>query len=284
MIGRGLLERLEKANRLDRLGDPLQRKLQQGLRGRVRDALHGVWLGHPLHPMMVQVPVGAWVSAAVLDAVPGMDSCSTVLVGVGTASAVPAIVAGWNDWSDLPTAARRVGLVHAVANGIGVGLYSASLVARLTGNRRLGKQLAYAGLSAASLGAYLGAHIVYRFAAGVNQAAPIEQLIPQGWHDLCELRALGDNQKLVAHIGDVPILVSRTGDTVTAMVERCAHETGPLGEGEVVQVDGAACVVCPWHGSTFRLSDGAVVHGPATTDQPVLRTRIRQGCVQASVA
>ncbi|GIH17473.1 Rieske 2Fe-2S domain-containing protein [Rugosimonospora africana] len=284
MIGRGLLERLEKANKLDRLGDPLQRKLQEGLRGRVRDALHGVWLGHPLHPAIVQVPIGAWFSAAVLDALPRMETCATVLVGVGTASAVPAIAAGWNDWSDLATAPRRVGLVHAVANAVGVGLYGASLVARLTGNHRLGKQLAYGGLGAVSLGGYLGAHIVYRFAAGVNQAAPIEQQIPEGWHDLCEFRALGDNQKLVAHIGEIPVLVSRTGDTVTAMVERCGHETGPLGEGEVVQVDGSACVVCPWHGSTFRLADGAVVRGPATTDQPTLRTRINRGCVQAALA
>jgi nitrite reductase/ring-hydroxylating ferredoxin subunit/uncharacterized membrane protein len=283
MMGRGLLERLEKANKLDRLGDPLQSKLQAGLRGRVRDALHGVWLGHPLHPALVQVPVGAWFSAAVLDALPGMERSATVLVGVGTASAVPAAVAGWNDWSDLSTQPRRVGLVHAVANGVGIGLYTASLVARLAGNHRLGRQLAYGGLSAVSLGAFLGAHLTYRFAAGVNQAAPIEQQIPEGWHDLCEFRALGDNQRLVARIGDVPVLVSRTGETVSAMIERCGHETGPLGEGEVVDVHGSACVVCPWHGSTFRLADGAVVRGPATTDQPTLRTRIRRGCVQASV-
>ncbi|HEY2674105.1 MAG TPA: DUF2231 domain-containing protein [Rugosimonospora sp.] len=125
MMGRGLLERLEKANKLDRLGDPLQSKLQAGLRGRVRDALHGVWLGHPLHPALVQVPVGAWFSAAVLDALPGMERSATVLVGAGTASAVPAVLAGWNDWSDLSTQPRRVGLVHAVANGVGIGLYTA---------------------------------------------------------------------------------------------------------------------------------------------------------------
>ncbi|HEY2674106.1 MAG TPA: Rieske (2Fe-2S) protein [Rugosimonospora sp.] len=117
----------------------------------------------------------------------------------------------------------------------------------------------------------------------MNQAAPIEQQIPEGWHDLCEFRALGENQRLVARIGDVPVLVSRTGETVSAMIERCGHETGPLGEGETIEIDGSACVVCPWHGSTFRLADGAVVRGPATTDQPTLRTRIRNGCVQASV-
>jgi nitrite reductase/ring-hydroxylating ferredoxin subunit len=284
MMGRGLLERLEKANKLDRLGDPVQRRVQGMLRGRVRDVLHGVWLGHPLHSVLVQVPVGAWLSAAVVDAVPGMDTCATVLVGLGTAGAVPAVVAGWNDWSELPTAPRRVGLVHAVANGLGVGLYTASLVARLTGNHRLGRRLSYAGLGTVSLGAFLGGHLTYRFAAGVNQAAPELNRIPEGWHDLCELAVLKREQRMVAHIGDVSVLVARSGDTVTAMIERCAHETGPLGDGEFTTINGADCVICPWHGSTFRLADGVVVHGPAATDQPTLRTRIRNGCVQASLA
>jgi nitrite reductase/ring-hydroxylating ferredoxin subunit/uncharacterized membrane protein len=284
MMGRGLLERLERANKLDRIGDPLVPRLQALLKGRVRDALHGVWLGHPLHPAMVQVPVGAWFSAAIVDAVPGMDTCATVLVGAGTASAVPAVVAGWNDWSSLSMPQqRRVGLVHATANALGLGLYTASLVFRLTGNHRMGRRLGYAGLSAVSVGAYLGAHLSYRMAAGVNQAAPLTQRIPEGWHDLCELAALNTQQRLVATIGDVPVLVTRTGEQVTAMIEHCGHETGPLGEGEFTRVDGAECVVCPWHGSTFRLADGVVLRGPAATDQPTLRTRIRQGCVQASL-
>ncbi|GAA5187779.1 hypothetical protein GCM10023322_36870 [Rugosimonospora acidiphila] len=283
MKGRGLLGMLERANKLDRLTDPLSQRLQAVMKGRVRDALHGVWLGHPLHPTLVQVPVGAWVSAAVLDALPGMNRCATVLVGVGTASALPAMAAGWNDWSGLPAQPRRVGLVHALANGIGVGLYTASLIARLAGDQRMGRRLAYGGLGVASLGAYLGGHLTYRFAAAVNHAAPIEEQVPQGWHDLCELRALTQQQKMVAHIGDVPVLVARVGDRVTAMIEKCGHESGPLGEGEFVSMDGSECVVCPWHGSTFRLSDGTAVHGPATTDQPVLRTRIVNGCVQAAL-
>jgi nitrite reductase/ring-hydroxylating ferredoxin subunit/uncharacterized membrane protein len=283
MIGHALLERLEKADRLDRLSDSLQQALQSRLQGRVADLLHGVWLGHPLHPVLIQAPVGAWVSAAVLDALPGATRPATVLVGVGTASALPAAVAGWNDWAALPRGPRRVGLVHAVSNGVGIGLYAASFIARLTGNHRLGKGLAYAGLSAASLGAYLGGHLVYRFGAGVNQAAPAEHRIPEGWHDLCEFGALTEGHGLVSRIGDVPVLVTRTGDSATAMIEQCGHETGPLGEGEFTRVDGVDCVVCPWHGSTFRLSDGGVVHGPATTDQPVLRTRVREGRVEASL-
>ena len=60
----------------------------------------------------------------------------------------------------------------------------------------------------------------------------------------------------------------------------CPHQGGPLGEGEVAQVDGRTCVICPWHGSTFRLNGGEVVHGPAGTDQQVLPTRIIDGILQ----
>jgi nitrite reductase/ring-hydroxylating ferredoxin subunit len=223
------------------------------------------------------------MSAAVLDALPGTSKAATVLVGVGTASAVPAAVAGLNDWVSLSREQRRVGLVHAAANTIALGLYAGSLAARLTGNRTLGRRLAYAGLGTASLGAYLGGHLSYRQAAGVNQAEPFLRQIPEGWHDLCERAALTAGKPLVARIGDVPVLVTRADGAVTAMIERCGHHTGPLGEGELTRVDGADCVVCPWHGSTFRLADGAVVRGPAATGQPLLRTRVVDGRVQVSL-
>jgi len=282
MAFRTLLDRLDTLRVLDRIGDPLQRAVLSAPQ-RVRDALHGVWLGHPVHPAAVQVPVGAWMSAAVLDAIPGAGPAATVLVGVGTATAVPSAISGLNDWASLSTEARRVGLVHATANAIATSLYAGSLAARLTGSHRLGRRLAYAGLGTASLGAYLGGHLSYRHAAGVNQAVPSLRQIPEGWHDLCEYRTLTEGKPRVAHVGGVPVLVTRMAGTVSALIERCGHETGPLGQGEVTRVDGADCVVCPWHGSTFRLSDGVVVHGPAATDQPRLQVRIVNDCVQVSL-
>jgi nitrite reductase/ring-hydroxylating ferredoxin subunit len=88
----------------------------------------------------------------------------------------------------------------------------------------------------------------------------------------------------VYHIDEVPILVVRTGgDDVTVMIERCGHNTGPLGDGDVQAIDGTDCVVCPWHGSTFRLTDGLPVHGPAAASQPLLRTRVLNGRVEAAL-
>jgi nitrite reductase/ring-hydroxylating ferredoxin subunit len=279
----GFLDRVERLDALDRVTQPLLRGVQALVHGKVRDALHGVWLGHPLHPAGVQVPFGAWTSAAILDAVPGGAPAATLLVGVGTATAVPAAVTGLTDWSTLSNEQRRVGVVHAATMVAAVGLYATSLAMRLRGKRRTGKQLAYSGFGVITFGAYVGGHLAYRQAASVNQAAPLLREIPEGWHDVCDFGALTEGQPLVAHAGDAPVLVSRVGDHVSVMIERCGHETGPLGDGQFTQIDGDDCVVCPWHGSTFRLDDGAVVGGPAATSQPLLRTRVVDGRVQASL-
>jgi nitrite reductase/ring-hydroxylating ferredoxin subunit/uncharacterized membrane protein len=278
-----VLNRLELAKGLDRVASPLRRAVQTVVRGRVRDALHGVWLGHPLHPVAVQLPMGAWMSAAVLDTLPGTRVSSTVLIGVGTAGAAPAALAGLNDWASLSPEQRRVGLVHASANVVGLALYAGSLAARLSGNDRLGRRLSFTGLAAVGIGGFLGGHLSYRLAAGVNQAEAFLRQIPDGWHDLCDDAALLENRPLPASIGDVPVLVCRTGDGVSVMIGRCGHETGPLSDGEVSKINGFACITCPWHGSTFRLTDGRVVRGPAATDQPLLRSRTVNGRIEAAL-
>ncbi len=276
------MTKLEQASGLDRIGDRLQRAVQGTLRSqRVRDALHGVWLGHPLHPAMVQVPVGAWISAAVVDLLPGQRRAATTLVGLGTVSAVPAALAGLNDWAALSRDQRRVGLVHAAANTVGLALYAGSLAARLNGRHGLGRALAYLGLSAAGGGAYLGGHLAYKQGAQVSQSVSDMHLIADGWHPVGDLTGLPQRELVTREIDDVSVILYRHGDDVTVMLERCPHQSGPLGEGEVQEIDGHACVVCPWHGSAFRLNGGEVVHGPAANDQVVLPTRVVSGRVEA---
>jgi nitrite reductase/ring-hydroxylating ferredoxin subunit/uncharacterized membrane protein len=278
-----ILNRLEQARALDGVSDKIQSAVFAAIKPqRLRDLLHGTWLGHPLHPVLVQVPVGAFISAALLDLLPGQRKAATTLIGVGTAAAVPAIAAGWVDWSQMTRDRRRVGLVHASSNAVSLSLYVASLVARSRGQAPRGKALAYAGLSVAGLGAYLGGHLAYAQGAGMNQAAPDINRIPEEWTPVGSLASLPEGKPAVRKVGDVPVLLYRVGDQVSAMIERCSHETGPLGEGDVIGSGMDACVVCPWHGSTFRLADGAVVHGPAANGQPVLRVRVEQGSVEVS--
>jgi nitrite reductase/ring-hydroxylating ferredoxin subunit len=272
-----VVDQIDRTDKLDPLSDRLQKIVDGVLRPqRLRDLLHGVWLGHPLHPALIHAPVGAWISAAVLDLVPGQEKAATTLVATGTASAVPAAVVGWNDWAALDAEQRRTGLVHALCNAAAVGLYGGSLVSRLRGKHARGRMFGFLGLGMAGVGAYLGGHLAYRQGAGVNQAIADLMRVPDEWQDLGPVPEYPDGTPVVRRIGDVPVLVYKRDDRFTVMVERCGHQTGPLGAGE--QVDG--CVVCPWHGSTFRLSDGAVVHGPATSNQPLLKARVERGQLQ----
>ncbi|MFB9234867.1 Rieske 2Fe-2S domain-containing protein [Plantactinospora siamensis] len=279
---REVLARLEQASGLDAVGERAQRSVWAVLRSqRIRDLLHGVWLGHPLHPVMVQVPVGAWTSAAVLDLMPGQRRAATTLVAVGTASALPAAVAGWNDWASLSTEQRRVGLVHAAANIVGVTLYAGSLTARLAGRHGAGRLLAFLGLASAGGGAYLGGHLAYKQAAQVNHSVTEMHRLPEDWRAVADLDQIPEGSLVRRTVEDVDVVVYRDGPDVTVLLDRCAHLSGPLSEGEVTKVDGQACVVCPWHGSTFRLDNGEVVHGPAATDQQILPTRVSDGVLEA---
>ncbi|MEV0897081.1 Rieske 2Fe-2S domain-containing protein [Actinoplanes sp. NPDC049802] len=280
---RQVLTRLEQANALDGASDRLQAAVTATIRPRsLRDLLHGTWLGHPLHPVLVQVPVGAFLSAALLDLAGTVTSsrsserAATALIGAGLAGVAPAVLAGLVDWSETTKDRRRVGLVHAAANALATSLYATSLAARLTGRVTQGKALAFAGLSVAGAGAFLGGHLSYAQGAGISHAAPEVARVPEEWTVIGSLSSLPDGKPAVRRADDVAVLLFRQGDRVTALIDRCSHEGGPLSEGDVA--DG--CVVCPWHGSTFRLKDGAVVHGPAANDQPVLPVRVRDGMVE----
>jgi nitrite reductase/ring-hydroxylating ferredoxin subunit len=174
-----------------------------------------------------------------------------------------------------------VGVVHAIANVAALGLYTGSLLLRLAGRERGGRMLAFAGLGAVGLGGYLGGHMSFRQAAGANHAESVTHLVPLGWHDLCGLLDLPDGRPVTRRLGYIDLFVLRHGGTVSVLADRCSHLAGPLHQGQITLEEVGSCVTCPWHGSVFRLSDGSVVHGPATAPQPSFQTRIRRdGVVQ----
>lgn len=263
----------------------------------VKDVLHGTFLGHSLHSVLVQVPVGTWTSAVVLDALAtaqqltgaderdrrAVDAASGVLVATGLAGAVPAILAGWADYADEHEEQQRVALVHAASNAVGVGLFALSLWKRVHGSTGAARALALAGMSANGLGAALGGHLSYRWASGANHAEHVPHTTPAGWYPVAELSALADGEPHQAHVGDEPVLVVRRGADVFALADRCTHLSAPLSDGEVTVEEGHACITCPWHSSVFDLADGSVVHGPAVSPQPVFDVRVRAGSVQVRV-
>ncbi|NEC49638.1 Rieske (2Fe-2S) protein [Actinospica acidiphila] len=272
-----LLDALERDPGRDHLIDMLGARVRALPLGRVRDVLHGTWLGHPVHPMAIHLPLGSWMSAAVLDVKPGRSRQADVLVALGLAGAVPAALSGLVDWAELRREQQRVGLVHAWANTAAVGLYGASLVMRLSGKGAKGRILGYLGLTTVGVGGLLGGHLAYRQAAGANHAEEVPHVVRDGWHRVGGVDDFPVGEAMRCVVDDVPVLVVReSGGELHALAERCSHLAGPLSEGTVA--DG--CVRCPWHGSVFRLSDGWNVEGPATAPQPAFDTRVTDGHVE----
>jgi nitrite reductase/ring-hydroxylating ferredoxin subunit/uncharacterized membrane protein len=284
-----LAEGLEHARGLDRPAQAIARLVRRALRpGAVKDALHGVPAGHPAHPPLTDIPLGCWVSAAILDAVPGDDGterAAQTLVAAGLASALPTTLTGLADWSALHREQQRVGLVHALSTMTASGLYAASLLARSRGQTAGGKALGFAGLTALLAGGYLGGHLAFRQAAGANHAESVIHLMPLGWHDLCSVDDLPESWPVHRRLGYISLFVLRQGDDIYVLADGCAHLGGPLHQGRLVTEGDETCVICPWHGSTYRVKDGTVVHGPATGRQPAFETRVRDdGIVQVRPA
>lgn len=272
---------LGKARGLDRTIQVLSTAVRRTLRpGPVKDALHGVPLGHPAHPPLTDVPVGLWISAGVLDLVPGTGRAAQTLVAAGLAGALPSALTGIADWGSLHPEQQRVGLIHAAGMATASALYSASLVARYQGRDAVGRAFGFAGLSTLLAGTYLGGHLAFRQSAGASHADKVGHLVPLGWHDLCNAADLPDGWPVVRRLGYISLFVLRIGEEVHVLTDRCSHLAGPLHQGRVITDDNAdVCVVCPWHGSTFRVADGSVVHGPATARQPAFESRVTEGGV-----
>ena len=284
--------RIERAEALDRPAAAVRAVVQRVLGNRaLKDVLHGVWLGHPLHPGLAAVAAGSFISATVLDTVGtpvgGGRAPSSFLIATGLALSPPTAAAGWADWAESHEDQQRVGLVHAAANVVGIGLYAAALVQRLRG-RSSGRLLSVAAGAAAGAGALLGGHMGYRQAVGANHAEDVPHIGPADWQPLGPLADVPVGKAVRRTAGDVPVMVLRRADGVgpdgvSVLSDRCPHLSAPLHEGDIIDAGGEAHVVCPWHGSEFRVSDGCVVHGPATAPVPRFETRVVDDQLQARV-
>jgi nitrite reductase/ring-hydroxylating ferredoxin subunit/uncharacterized membrane protein len=268
---------LEQIDSLDRVGGALavavQRAAPDG--AAINEALSGTALGHPLHPPLTDVVIGAWTSAVALDWLGGTRSgpAADWLVALGVVSALPTAAAGLNDWATLDGPTQRLGLVHGTTNLVATGLFGASWFARTAGHRFLGRMLALAGYGTVSVGAFLGGHLSFRRGVGVDHTAFLEA--PEDWTAVADEASVKESEPLLVKSAGVEIVLVRERGSVYALLDRCAHQGGPLHEGTLE--DG--CVVCPWHSSRYRLSDGAALSGPTAHRQPALEVRVRDGKV-----
>jgi nitrite reductase/ring-hydroxylating ferredoxin subunit/uncharacterized membrane protein len=277
MLLEKVTKRLEEAQALDQPAGKLADVVHAATRPRlVKNALSGTWLSHKLHPAMVPVPIGFWSGALVFDLIATRRArwAADVLVGSGVVAAVPTAAAGLSDWSDTFGGSKRVGLVHASCNTLALLCYSGSLVARLLGRRKAGVGLSLVGATAMTAGGFLGGHMSYVEAVGVERKWLAGG--PKEWTAVLDAGELQEATPRVVRAGDTEVLLYREGNRINALWATCTHEGGPLAEGRFA--DG--CVQCPWHGSTFRLADGSVVRGPAAASQPVYEARVTDGKVE----
>jgi nitrite reductase/ring-hydroxylating ferredoxin subunit/uncharacterized membrane protein len=244
------------------------------------DALHGTWLGHPLHPVLTDVTVGAWTMGALFDVIGELtddDFSRRVgdrLTAVGTASALPTALTGLADYSTVKQSAVTPTTVHAAMNYVGTAMYLMSLRERNRGRRRKGlawSMLAY-GLTGAS--AWLGGHLVYKHGVGVSHREEFDG--PADWTPILPVAELArGGKKCVKHDGK-SVLLYRDGDAFHAIGTVCSHAGGLLHEGET---DGPF-VECPLHQSVFDMRDGSIRHGPATVPQVAFDARERDGQIE----
>ncbi|MEU4744358.1 DUF2231 domain-containing protein [Actinosynnema sp. NPDC023658] len=164
---RRTLHAAESVDAVDAPAGAVARAVRRVLgRGKADRLLRGAWLGHPVHPLLVTVPIGAWTCSAVLDIGFGRRTAARQRVMVGLAATPPSVLVGLADFSRLDARQRRVGALHAVANLVAAGCFLASTRCRGDGAARA---WGLVGLAVLGVGGALGGHLSYAQGAGVHR-------------------------------------------------------------------------------------------------------------------
>jgi len=275
----------------ERLSDTLQHIIQVVVGSqrkpprRLKSLLNGTWFGHPLHPVITDIPVAAWMITAVFDvlwlisptAFAWAARGAEVTVLLGLLGALGAIVTGLTDWSDTYGAERGVGLNHALFNALATMLYLVSFVLRLLqapGDSILTAIIGFVGLASVIYAAYLGGDMVFTKGTGVNHTA--WEAAGDDYEAVLAVESVEENKLYRVTAAGVPAVLLRQGLQFYAISATCPHAGGPLDEraleGDVVE--------CPWHGSRFCMRDGRVLTGPATVNAPRYDVRVRNRQVE----
>jgi nitrite reductase/ring-hydroxylating ferredoxin subunit/uncharacterized membrane protein len=279
-----IIDILDQQGWIAETADAVQEPVRDAIRalGPTKDFLHGKWLGHALHPVLTDIPVGAWTTALVLDATQmlsgerGAGNAADLAIGVGLLGAVGSAVTGLTDWSETDGRAKNVGLVHGALNLAAAALYTASLILRRRKSRDTGVALSMVGYAVASFSAYLGGHLVFGEQIGVDHSATSDQGEPKKYTAVMRESELKDRKPVRVDVEDTAVLLVRIDDQIFALSNTCTHLGGPLDEGKLID----DTIQCSWHQSRFCLADGAVVDSPATFAERVFDVRVRDGQIE----
>jgi nitrite reductase/ring-hydroxylating ferredoxin subunit/uncharacterized membrane protein len=237
----------------------------------IQNFLNGTWLGHPVHSVVTDVPIGALTVSIVADLI-GQPLVADVSMLLGVLAMVAAAVTGLADYTEVDGTARNRATVHGTLMVVTLVLYTISLVIR-SGNpsdRLVPIVVAIAGYLLLALAAAIGGDLVYLIGTHVNRHAWRGAGAKWIAVDLGGLPDIpqGGPTKMKAGINE--LVVIRDGDRILALHAQCAHAGGPLAEGTIV---GGDRLECPWHGSRYLIANGHVVRGPSMYDQPAYDVR-----------
>ncbi len=248
----------------------------------LQDFLNGSWLGHSLHPVVVDVVVGGSTAAVLLQllswfGVADLRVAILWVLALTWLAGLAAILSGLTDFKDTASGDERhvVGL-HGFINIVATLLLVGAFFALLAEANGLGGWLVIAGFLVLSVGAFIGGHVVFKYGYMVNHNAFAGGKKARDFTAVMAAGDLAEATPTKAMLGSTALVVVRRGDLVFALKETCSHAGGPLSQGTLV----GDTIVCPWHASAFRLSDGAVRHGPATARQVSYRARLNEGQVE----
>lgn len=263
----------------DPLGDLMQRVFRAiyGPFPALRDFLHGTWLGHPVHPMLTDVPIGALIIGTVLDVV-GQPTGATWAIGIGLVGMLASAIAGYADYIDLGGAGKRIGSLHATSMLIAALLYLVSLGARLGWWPLFENGAAVTagvGLVFVLIGGYLGGELVFNLGSQVDRHAWRGD--GTKWQAL-DLDNVPEDKLTKAKAGAQTLVVVRRGEKIFALHDTCSHQGCSLADGKLV--DDGRRVECKCHGSRFELADGSVNRGPAVYPQPRYEVRRHEGKIE----
>ena len=245
----------------------------------IRDLLNGRWLGHPLHAVLTDVPIGVLTLVIVFDVLHMADAAAWAL-GFGILAMLGAALAGFADYADTDGKARERATLHSTLMIVALLGYIVSLVLRLGPTGAVESTGAFVISLIAYLvmagSAYIGGDVVYVLGNMVNRHA--FRGAGAKWLALEPAETDGDGQipegrPIKAKLGINQLVLVRQGDNVLALHDVCAHAGGPLNEGRLV--DGQ--IECPWHASRYRMTDGRVTQGPSVYDQPAYEVRAKDG-------
>jgi nitrite reductase/ring-hydroxylating ferredoxin subunit/uncharacterized membrane protein len=249
-------------------------------RDRVGNALHGTWLGYPLHPALTSVPIGAAATTVATDAasvLPGraaqLHDASRFALGVGLVGSVGAAATGLTDWQHTHEHSRRIGLIHCALNAVATGLYAMSWWDRHRGRHLRGMAISALGFGLTLGSGYLGGALVYGSGIGVDRSGA--RLSRDDWTSVLPATAL-DGQPQRIEVAGVGVVLYRNDDRVLAVGEHCPHLGAPMNDGWIDR----GRIMCPWHGSRFACESGEVLRGPATAALPSYPVSIRDGVIE----